>query len=84
MTPVLHVMIVSMISVDANLPSQRQTLLNVKQHFLSNRTQQEILNSTLSTLLFLSCVTKISKNRVTFEKILSRIIRALHGTYERI
>jgi len=31
MTPVLHVMIVSKISVDAKLPSQRQTLARTLQ-----------------------------------------------------
>jgi hypothetical protein len=93
MTPVLHVMIVSMISVNANLPSQRQTLARTlechapfsRQSHMAKNFKLYTLNITfLNSLNPLFCVTKTSKNPVAFEKILSRIIRALPGTYERI
>jgi hypothetical protein len=93
MTPVLHVMIVSMTSVDANLPSQRQTLGRTlecqaafsRQLHTARNFKLDTLNvAFLYPLNALSCVTKTSKNTVAFEKIPSKIIRVLPGTYERI
>ena len=83
MTPVLQVMIVSMISVDANLPSQHQTLARTLEcQAASSRQSHRARNFKLDTLniIFLFCLTKTRKNLVAFEKILSRIIRALPGT----
>jgi hypothetical protein len=86
-------MIVSVIYVDANLPSQRQTLaltpecqavFSKQTHTLRNFKLDTLNITFLYSLNALSCVNKTSKNPVAFEKILSRIIRALPGTYERI
>lgn len=92
MTPVLRVMTVS-ISVDANPPSQRQTFARTPEcqtaFSRQSHTARKFKLDTFKIIFLYSlnalfCLPKASKNPVAFGKILTRIIRASTGTYERI